>query len=227
MPVDPTASTEITAFRWVPDFAAGLVRDLRIRWALEEIGRPYKVRLLDALHPRPADYFLEQPFGQVPAYRDDEVHLFESGAILIHLGLGDERLLPADTNGRGRAIAWLVAALNSVEPAIFELSAIDLFNRGEAWTRERRPQVIDKIRERLRLLAEALGDRDWFEGRFTIGNLMMVSVLRNLRNTGLVAEQRRLAALVARGEARPAFEQALADQLAVFAAHQPQEGAAA
>jgi glutathione S-transferase len=227
MPVDPTASTEITAFRWVPDFAAGLVRDLRIRWALEEIGRPYKVRLLDALHPRPADYFLEQPFGQVPAYRDDEVHLFESGAILIHLGLGDERLLPADANGRGRAIAWLVAALNSVEPAIFELSAIDLFNRGEAWTRERRPQVIDKIRERLRLLAGALGDRDWFEGRFTIGNLMMVSVLRNLRNTGLVAEQRRLAALVARGEARPAFQQALADQLAVFAAHQPQEGAAA
>ena len=227
MPVDPTASTEITAFRWVPDFAAGLVRDLRIRWALEEIGRPYKVRLLDALHPRPADYFLEQPFGQVPAYRDDEVHLFESGAILIHLGLGDERLLPADANGRGRAIAWLVAALNSVEPAIFELSAIDLFNRGEAWTRERRPQVIDKIRERLRLLAGALGDRDWFEGRFTIGNLMMVSVLRNLRNTGLVAEQRRLAALVARGQARPAFEQALADQLAVFAAHQPQEGAAA
>jgi glutathione S-transferase len=227
MPVDPTASTEITAFRWVPDFAAGLVRDLRIRWALEEIGRPYKVRLLDALHPRPADYFLEQPFGQVPAYRDEEVHLFESGAILIHLGLGDERLLPDDANGRGRAIAWLVAALNSVEPAIFELSAIDLFNRGEAWTRERRPQVIDKIRERLRLLAGALGDRDWFEGRFTIGNLMMVSVLRNLRNTGLVAEQRRLAALVARGEARPAFEQALADQLAVFAAHQPQEGAAA
>jgi glutathione S-transferase len=227
MPVDPTASTEITAFRWVPDFAAGLVRDLRIRWALEENGRPYKVRLLDALHPRPADYFLEQPFGQVPAYRDEEVHLFESGAILIHLGLGDERLLPDDANGRGRAIAWLVAALNSVEPAIFELSAIDLFNRGEAWTRERRPQVIDKIRERLRLLAGALGDRDWFEGRFTIGNLMMVSVLRNLRNTGLVAEQRRLAALVARGEARPAFEQALADQLAVFAAHQPQEGAAA
>ena len=227
MPVDPTASTEITAFRWVPDFAAGLVRDLRIRWALEEIGRPYKVRLLDALHPRPADYFLEQPFGQVPAYRDDEVHLFESGAILIHLGLGDERLLPDDANGRGRAIAWLVAALNSVEPAIFELSAIDLFNRGEAWTRERRPQVIDKIRERLRLLAEALGDRDWFEGRFTSGDLMMVSVLRNLRNTGLVTEQPRLAALVARGEARPAFQQALADQLAVFAAHQPQEGAAA
>jgi len=227
MPIDPTASAEITAFRWVPDFAAGLVRDLRIRWALEEIGRPYRVRLLDALNPRPADYFLEQPFGQVPAYRDDDVQLFESGAILIHLGLGDERLLPADANGRGRAIAWLVAALNSVEPAILELSAIDLFHRGQDWTRERRPQVIDKIRERLRLLADALENRDWFEGRFTIGDLMVVSVLRNLRHTGLVAEQPRLAALVQRGEARPAFRQAMSDQLAVFAAHQPQEGAAA
>jgi len=227
MPIDPTASAEITAFRWVPDFAAGLVRDLRIRWALEEIGRPYRVRLLDAFNPRPADYFLEQPFGQVPAYRDDDVHLFESGAILIHLGLGDERLLPADANGRGRAIAWLVAALNSVEPAILELSAIDLFHRGQDWTRERRPQVIDKIRERLRLLADALENRDWFEGRFTIGDLMVVSVLRNLRHTGLVAEQPRLAALVQRGEARPAFRQAMSDQLAVFAAHRPEEGAAA
>jgi glutathione S-transferase len=203
------------------------VRDLRIRWALEEIDRPYRVRLLDALNPRPSDYFVEQPFGQVPAYRDDEVQLCESGAILIQLGQSDDRLLPADSNGRGRAIAWLVAALNSVEPAIFELGAIDLFHRGEEWTRERRPQVIDRIRERLRLLADALGDRDWFEGRFTIGDLMMVSVLRNLRHTGLVAEQPRLAALVQRGEARPAFRQALSDQLAVFAAHQPQEEGAA
>ena len=141
MPVDPDAPTEITAFRWVPSFAEGLVRDLRIRWALEEIDRPYRVRLLDALNPRPADYFQEQPFGQVPAYRDDQVQLFESGAILIHLGLGDERLLPADANGRGRAIAWLIAALNSVEPMIFELVNIDIFNRGQEWTKERRPQV--------------------------------------------------------------------------------------
>src|SRR5215203_5435994 len=116
MPLDPDSTAEITAFRWVPDFAAGLVRDLRIRWALEELDRLYRVRLLDALNPRPADYFQEQPFGQVPAYRDDEVQLFESGAILIHLGLGDARLLPADASGRGRAIAWLIAALNSVEP---------------------------------------------------------------------------------------------------------------
>lgn len=226
MPVDPQAAAEITAFRWVPDFAAGLVRDLRVRWALEEVGRPYRVRTFDAMSPRPADYFHEQPFGQVPAYRDDEVHLFESGAILIHLGLGDERLLPTDANGRGRAIAWLIAALNSVEPMFFELVNIDIFNRDQEWTKERRPQVIEKIQERLRLLAEALGDRDWFDGRFTIGDLMMVSVLRNLRHTGLVAEQPALAAFVARGEARPAFQRALADQLAVFSANQP-EGASA
>ena len=228
MPLNPSAAVEITAFRWVPDFAAGLVRDLRIRWALEETGRDYRVRLLDAMNPRPADYFHEQPFGQVPAYRDDEVQLFESGAILIHLGLGDERLLPTDANGRMRAIAWLIAALNSVEPMIFDLVNIDIFNRGQDWTRERRPQVVEKIQERLRLLAEALGDRDWLEGRFTIGNLMMVSVLRNLRHTELVAEHPRLAAFVARGEARPAFQRALVDQLSVFAEHQPEpEGAAA
>jgi len=222
VPVDPNATAEITAFRWVPDFAAGLVRDLRIRWALEEIGRPYRVRLLDALNPRPADYFLEQPFGQVPAYRDDEVQLFESGAILIHLGLGDERLLPEDANGRGRAIAWLIAALNSVEPMIFELVNIDIFNRGQDWTRERRPQVVEKIEARLKLLADALGEREWFEDEFTIGDLMMVSVLRNLRHTDLVANERKLAALVQRGEARPAFRQALADQLAAFRRYQPE-----
>ena len=222
MPVDPHAPAEVTAFRWVPDFAAGLVRDLRVRWALEEIGRPYRVRLLDAMNPRPADYFQEQPFGQVPSYRDEQVRLFESGAILIHLGLGDERLLPADPYGRGRAIGWLVAALNSVEPMIFELVNIDIFNRGQDWTKERRPQVVEKIQERLRLLAEALGDKQWFEGRFTIGDLMMVSVLRNRRHTDLVAREPRLAAFVARGEARPAFQRALADQLSVFAEHQPE-----
>jgi glutathione S-transferase len=222
MPLDPNAIAEITAFRWVPEFAEGLVRDLRIRWALEEIERPYRVRLLDAMNPRPADYFQEQPFGQVPCYRDDEVQLFESGAILIHLGLGDERLLPEDAQGRGRAISWLIAALNSVEPMIFELVNIDIFNRGQDWTRERRPQVVEKIDTRLKLLAEALGDREWFEDRFTIGDLMMVAVLRNLRHTDLVARHQRLAELVARAEARPAFQQALADQLAVFREHQPE-----
>ena len=226
MPLDPNSDVEVTAFRWVPPFAAGLVRDLRIRWALEEIDRPYRVRLLDALNPRPHEYFAEQPFGQVPAYRDRDVQLFESGAILIHLGLQDERLLPAETNARMRSIAWLVAALNSVEPAFFELATINIFAKGEAWTAERKPQVVEVIRKKLALLAEALGDDQWFEGRFTIGNLMMASVLRNLRGSGLVEEQPALAAFQQRAEARPAFQRALADQLAVFEHNQP-EGAAA
>ena len=226
MPVDPNADAEITAFRWVPPFAQGLVRDLRIRWALEEIERPYKVRLLDALNPRPHEYFAEQPFGQVPAYRDKEVQLFESGAILIHLGLQDDRLLPAETEPRMRAIAWLIAALNSVEPMIFELITINIFAKGEAWTEERKPKVLENIRKRLALLAEALGDDEWFEGQFSIGNLMMASVLRNLRNSGLVEEQQKLAAFVERCTERPAFQRALADQLAVFGQNQP-EGAAA
>ncbi len=222
MPIDPNAPIEITAFRWVPDFAAGLVRDLRIRWALEEIGRPYRVRLLDAMNPRAHDYFHEQPFGQVPAYRDDQVQLFESGAILIHLAIEDERLLPIDRNARMRAVAWLIAALNSVEPMIFELVNIDIFSRGQDWTVERRPQVVERIDARLKLLSEALGEEEWFEGRFTIGNLMMVSVLRNLRHTDLVSRHANLAAFVARGEARPAFQLALGDQLAAFADHAPQ-----
>ena len=215
MPLDLNASTEVTAFRWVPDFAAGLVRDLRIRWALEEIDRPYRVRLLDAMNPRPAEYFQEQPFGQVPVYRDDQVQLFESGAILIHLAIEEERLLPIERNQRMRSVAWLIAALNSVEPAIFELINIDIFNRGQEWTRERRPQVVEKIEARLKLLAEALGDKDWFEDRFTIGDLMMVSVLLRLRSSGILDEFPNLAAYVARGEARPAYKRAFAAQLAV------------
>lgn len=222
MPIDPNANAEITAFRWVPPFAQGLVRDLRIRWALEEIGRPYRVRLLDATNPRPPEYFLEQPFGQVPAYRDDEVQLFESGAILIHLGSQDERLLPRDHSAKMRAIAWLIASLNSVEPTFFELIAIDIFNKGQEWTKERRPQVVDRIDGRLGLLSEALGDKEWLEDRFTIGDLMLVAALRQLRHTDLIDQHPNIAALVARGEVRPAFQRALADQLAVFQQHEPQ-----
>ena len=228
MPVDPNAAVEVTTFRWVPPFAVGLVRDLRIRWALEEVGRGYRLKLIDAMQPRPADYFAEQPFGQVPAYRDEEVQLFESGAILLHLAVSDQRLLPFDRAQRMRAVAWMIAALNSVEPAILELVTIDVFSRGQEWTKERRPQVIGRIRARLKHLAEALGDKAWLEGRFSIGDLMMVTVLRQLRHTDLLAELPNLAAYVARGEARPAFRQAVADQLATFEAHQPeQEGAAA
>jgi glutathione S-transferase len=226
MPTDPNATAEITAFRWVPDFAAGLVRDLRIRWALEEIARPYRVRLLDATNPRPSEYFLEQPFGQVPAYRDGQVQLFESGAILLHLAIDDERLLPLDRNQRMRSVAWMIAALNSIEPIILQLLAIDIFNRGQEWTKERRPQVVEFLEARLGKLSDALGDKEWFEGRFSIGDLMVVAVLRQLRHTDIVAKFPNLAALVARAEARPAFQRALADQLAVFREHQP-EGEAA
>ena len=228
MPVDPNATAEITAFRWVPDFAAGLVRDLRIRWALEEIEQSYRVRLLDATNPRPAEYFLEQPFGQVPYYRDDQVQLFESGAILLHLAIEDERLLPFNRNQRMRSVAWMIAALNSIEPIILQLLAIDVFNRGQEWTKERRPQVVEFLEARLGKLSDALGDKEWFEGRFTIGDLMVVAVLRQLRHTDIVAKFPNLAALVARAEARPAFQRALADQLAVFKEHQPEpEGEAA
>ena len=228
MPVDPNATAEITAFRWVPDFAAGLVRDLRIRWALEEIGRPYRVRLLDATNPRPSEYFAEQPFGQVPAYRDDQVQLFESGAILLHLAIEDERLLPFDRNQRMRSVAWMIAALNSIEPIILQLIAIDIFHRGEEWTKARRPQVVEFLEPRLGNLSDALGDKQWFEGRFTIGDLMIVAVLRQLRHTEILAKFPNLTALLARAEARPAFQQALDDQLSVFKQHQPEpEGEAA
>jgi glutathione S-transferase len=222
MPVDPNATAEITAFRWVPDFAAGLVRDLRIRWALDEIERPYRVRLLDAMNPRPAEYFQEQPFGQVPAYRDEQVQLFESGAILLHLAIEDERLLPFDRNQRMRSVAWMIAALNSIEPIIFELLSIDIFNRGQEWTKERRPQVVEFLEARLGKLSDALGDKEWFEGRFSIGDLMVVAVLRQLRHTtDIVAKFPNLAALVARAQARPAFQRALADQLEVFKQNEP------
>ena len=222
MPVESTATAEVTAYRWVPDFAQGLVRDLRVRWALEETDRPYRVRLLDVTKPRPDEYFCEQPFGQVPAYRDEQVQLFESGAILIHLGLQDERLLPADHAQRMRAIAWLIASLNSVEPAIFPLLMINVFNKGEPWTEEARPKFIERLSSRLKCMSDALGDKEWLEDRFTIADLMLVTVLRQLRGTGALDPFPNLAALVARGEARPAFQRALADQLEVFAENQPE-----
>lgn len=226
MPVDPNAETEISAFRWVPPFAEGLVRDLRIRWALEEIERPYRVRLLDATQPRPAEYFCEQPFGQVPVYRDDQVQLFESGAILIHLGLDDKRLLPADRAGQMRGIAWLIAALNSVEPAIFPLLMVNVFNKGESWTDEARPKFVERLTGRLKCVSDALGEKTWLEDRFTVGDLMMITVLRQLQETRILDQFPNLAALVKRGEERPAFQRALSDQLAVFREHQP-EGVAA
>ena len=221
MPLKDSAAIEITAFAWVPPFAQGVVRDLRVRWALEEVGRDYAERLLG--QERPADYVKEQPFDQVPVYREGGLTLFETGAIVQHIGESDERLLPRDPIARARAIQWTYAALNSVEPALQNLVLIDVFYAGEEWARLRRPGAEDFARLKLRRVAEWLGDKPWLEGeRFTIGDLLMVSVLRNLRHTGLVGEQANLATYLARGEARPAFQRALADQMSTYRQHEPQ-----
>ena len=226
MPVDPNALVEITAFRWVPDFAAGLVRDLRARWALEEARLDYRVRLLD--QQRPEDYLLEQPFDQVPCFKDGKVAIFETGAIVQYVGEQSEVLLPRDPQGRFRAIQWSYAALNSVEPAITKLVLIDIFHMAEEWARLARPSAEEFAKLKLKRVSDWLDGNEWLEDRFTIGDLMMVTVLRNLRHTGLVAGFPNLKAYVERGEARPAFQRALADQLATFAANQPQlEGEAA
>lgn len=216
MPIDSNAAIEITAFNWVPDFAKGVVRDLRVRWALGEAGLDYRVRLLDAMTERPQDYFLEQPFGQVPVFVEGDLRMFETGAILLHIGERSEVLLPRDEIGRARATCWLIAALNSIEPMIFELINIDIFNRDEEWAKLRRPEAEKKVRDRLKRVSDWLGDKEHLEGRFTVGDLMMTTVLRNLRHTMLVAEHPNLAAYQARCEARPAFQRALAAQLADF-----------
>jgi glutathione S-transferase len=209
-------SITVSAYNWVPEFARGLVRDLRVRWALEEAGRDYSVRLLDARVARPADYLEEQPFGQVPSYSDEEVRMFESGAILLHIGESCETLLPKDVEGRARAKSWVLAALNSVEPFVQQLAALDLFYANEDWAKAQRPKVEEMVRKRLGQLAEALGDKEWLEGRFTAGDLMMITVLRNLRHTDILADYPRLAAYKARGEARPAFGRALEAQMSGF-----------
>lgn len=208
----------ITAFRSVPPFAQGLVRDLRVRWALEEAGLAYEHELLGDGEKETAEYREWQPFGQVPAFEEDGLRLFESGAIVLHIAERCPALLPSESAPRARAIQWLIAALNSIEPHIQNLAAIDLFFAEEDWARQRRPGAQAMVRSRLAALAAALGDREWLaDGRFTCGDLMMATVLRILRHTDLVAEAG-LADYLARSEARPAFQRALAAQLAPFEA---------
>jgi glutathione S-transferase len=222
MPYDPNAEIEISAFSWVPPFAEGLVRDLRARWALEEAGLSYRVRFFDGRVDRPESYFLEQPFGQVPIYREGSLHLFESGAIVQYVGEKDERLLPRDPAARARAIQWTYAALNSVEPALQNLAGIDLFFAEEEWAKLRRPGAEEFAKLKMKRVSDWLGDKQWLEDNFTIGDLMMITVLRIPRHTSLLAEFPNLAAYVARGEERPAFQQALADQVAAFRQDQPE-----
>ena len=210
---------QVTAFKWVPPFAQGLVRDLRVRWALEEAGIPYGDDLIGPEDQAAPAYRARQPFGQVPAYRENGTEMFESGAIVLHIAANSDQLMPADAAGRAMVSTWLFAAINSVEPYIGAIADIDLFHAGEAWTVERRPQVEAQLRRRLAELQTALGDRDWLVGdRFSAGDLMMATVLRGLRHTDILADFPALADYVARAEARPAFKRALADQLRPFRA---------
>lgn len=208
---------EVSAFKWVPPFARGLVRDLRVRWALEEAGQPYRARLIDFDDKETPGYRAQQPFGQVPAYHEDGLSMFESGAIVLHIAARSPALLPAGSDGRARATTWLFAALNSIEPPIQNLAEIDLFNADQDWARQRRPGVVDFVKLRLSELSASLGDKEYLEADgFTAGDLMMVTVLRNLRHTDLMAQFPNLAAYQARCEARPAFQKALGAQMADF-----------
>jgi len=211
----------VSAFRWVPPFAQGQVRDLRVRWALEEAGLPYEAMLIGPAEQATPEYRRLQPWGQVPVYEEDGLVLFESGAIVLHIAQRSDALLPADPAGRARASAWLIAALNSVEPGVQELAGLDFFHANEEWARLRRPLAREVVRRRLGPLADWLGAKPYLEDRFTAGDLMMSTVLRILGATDVLDEYPSLAAYRARCEARPAFQKALEAQLAPFAVNPP------
>jgi glutathione S-transferase len=214
---------ELSAFNWVPPFAQGLVRDLRVRWALEEAGLAYDPMLLAQGEQKSERYLALQPFGQVPAYREDGLEMFESGAIVLHVAEKSEILMPRDPVGRARTITWMFAALNTVEPAVAMLPFLDIFHAGEAWAKEGRPAVIELVELRLATLAERLGTRDYLEDRFTAADLLMSSVLLSLRDTDLVSGCPALERYVTRCTTRPAYQKALADQMAPFEENAPAE----
>ncbi len=213
----------ITAFDWVPPFAQGQVRDLRVRWALEEVGEPYDVDFLRPGEQKEPAHRSRQPFGQVPTYEDGDVILFESGAIVLHIAERYGTLLPESAAGRVRAIEWMFAALNSVEPSIMDLSFVTIFERDKAWSAPRRGSVEERIDQRLGDLSVRLGGQPWLDGEaFTAGDLLMVSVLRIIVGQGLVEKYDNLAAYMQRGIARPAFQRALKTQMAGFAGEPPE-----
>jgi glutathione S-transferase len=214
MPVTPT----ITAFERSPDRGRGLARDMRVRWALEEVGQPYEVRLVSFSEVKEAAHLALQPFGQIPTYQDGDLALFESGAIVLHIAQRHAGLLPEDANARARAIAWMFSAQSTIEPPIVERSMASLVERDEDWYEARLPILDDRVRGRLDQLSRRLGDADWLDGAFSAGDLLMVAVLRRLKASGLLEEYPNLSAYVARGEARPAFRRAFDAQLAVFTA---------
>jgi glutathione S-transferase len=205
----------ISAFEWVPDFAQGQVRDLRVRWALEEAGLPYRSRLLAQGDQDKPEYRAIQPFGQVPIFEENGFTLFESGAIVLHIGERSEALLPKDAAARSRATQWLIAALNSIEPFIMQVAAIDLFHKDKEWAKLRRPSAAEFADWRLKCLAANLGDKPYLDGdTFTAGDLIMATVLRIMPE--LTNKEPRLAAYVERCTARPAFKRALAAQMGDF-----------
>jgi glutathione S-transferase len=212
---------KVSAFRWVPPFAQGLVREFRIRWALEEAGIAYEAMLIGPDDQKSQSYRRLQPFGQVPAYEEDGLVLFESGAILLHIAGKSEKLMPPDREDRARMTAWMFAALNSIEPRIVNLSDIDMFHADKEWAKQRRPAVVEAARQRLAALSDWLDGRDYLEERFTAADLLMTTVLRILRHTDLVAQMPNLEAYRRRCEARPAFHRAMADHMANFAQHAP------
>ena len=211
----------ITAFERSPDRGQGLARDTRVRWALEEVGRPYEVRLVSFEAMKGPAHRALHPFGQIPTYEEGDLVLFESGAIVLHLAQRHEGLLPGDANGRARATAWMFAAVNTVEPPILELQTARFQEGDKSWSEERLLLIKDRIRLRLGELSDRLGDADWLDGEFNAGDLMMVSVLLRLKPSRLLDEFPRLSAYVARGEARPAYQRAFAAQLAVFTGQAP------
>jgi len=213
----------ITAFERSPDGGMGLARDTRVRWALEEVGQPYEVRLVSVQAKMESEHLRLHPFGLIPTYEEGELVLFETGAIVFHIAEEHAGLFPEDVNARARAITWMFAALNTVEPPILELVTARFVEGDKSWTQERLPLVKDRIRDRLVQLCARLGDADWLDGAFSAGDLMMVSVLLRLRPSGLLDEFPKLAAYVARGEARPAYRRAFAAQWAINAAP-PQAG---
>jgi glutathione S-transferase len=206
----------ITAFANSPDNGEGMARDMRVRWALEEVGVPYEVRLLSFAAMKEPAHLALHPFGQIPTYEDGDLVLFESGGIIFHLAQHHPGLLPPDPHARARAVTWMFAALNTVEPPIVDLEAFTLLERDEAWYERRLPALEERICIRLGALSRRLGDADWLDGAFSAGDLLMIEVLRRLDGTGLLEEFPTLTAYVARGEARPAYQRAFAAQLAVF-----------
>lgn len=208
----------ITAFERSPDRGNGLARDMRLRWALEEVGQPYEVRLLSFKAMKEPAHLALQPFGQIPTYEDGDLSLFESGAIVFHIAERHGGLLPDDAHARARAITWMFAALNTLEPPIFDRSLVRILERDEPWYEQRLRSLDDIIRKRLESLSNHLGDADWLDGAFSAGDLLMVTVLRRLQGSGMLEERPNLATYVVRAEARPAYQRAFAAQLAVFTA---------